>query len=105
MRLPSTDDGVRLQPHGPVKRPEDRIVLQHVRERLGVGEIVRGDEFDIGVVQAGANDVSSDAAEAVDPYFDCHRMSPLLLFRFPAARMGHPAVRFYLRGAIRPGFR
>jgi hypothetical protein len=51
---------------------EGRIVLQQVSQRLGIRQVVGCDEFDAGVVQAGSNDVSSNAAEAVDAYFDCH---------------------------------
>ena len=51
---------------------EDRVVLQQVGERLGVGQIVDRDDVDAAVVHGGAHDVAADAAEPVDPDFDGH---------------------------------
>ncbi len=52
---------------------EDGIVLEQVGEGGRGGEVVDGDEFDVGVAESGAEDVASDAAEAVDAYLYCHR--------------------------------
>jgi hypothetical protein len=41
-----------------------------MRERGGVRQVVGGDKFDVGVVQPGSDHISTDAAEAVDTYFD-----------------------------------
>ena len=48
-------------------RAEDRVVLEQVGERLRVGEVVDGDEVDVGAGRlGGAEEVAADAAEAVD---------------------------------------
>ena len=47
---------------------EDGVVLEEVGQGGGSGEVVDGDELDVGVAQCGAEDVASDAAEAVDTY-------------------------------------
>ena len=47
--------------------PEDRVVLEQVGERLRIGEVVDGDDVDVGARGLrGADDVAADAAEAVD---------------------------------------
>ncbi len=48
------------------------IVLQQMRERFSVRNVVHGDELDILVVERRAHDVASDAAEAIDADFDGH---------------------------------
>lgn len=58
-----------------VKRAENGIILQKMSEGFGVGEIVNGHEFDVVAMKPGAYHISSDAAEAVDSYFDCHCFS------------------------------
>ncbi len=52
---------------------EDGIVLEQVGQGGGGGEVVDGDEFDVGVAQSCAEYVASDAAEAVDAYLNCHK--------------------------------
>ena len=42
---------------------------------FGVGEIVNGNEFDIFVIERSAKNVSPDASESVDSYFNCHLAS------------------------------
>ena len=57
---------------------QDRVVLEQVRERFGVGEVVDGDDVDRVVVHRRAHDVAADAAEPVDTDFDGHsQVSPL----------------------------
>ena len=63
---------------------EDRVVLEQVRQRLGVGQVVDGDDVDPAVAHGGAHDVAADAAEPVDPDFDGHRK---VLRRALAVRM------------------
>ena len=70
--LSADDDRIAIHLHLFVELAEDGIVLQQVRQRLGVGEIVGGDKFDVGMMQAGADHIAADAAEAVDAYFDGH---------------------------------
>jgi hypothetical protein len=43
-----------------------------VGESRGVGEVIHGDEFDLGIVQSGADDIPANAAEAVDTNFHGH---------------------------------
>ena len=54
---------------------EDRIVLQQMRQRLGIGDVVDGDDFDGGIAQGGAENVAADASETIDAYFNCHESS------------------------------
>ena len=54
---------------------EHRVVLQQVRERVGVGEIVDRDEVDVVVAERGPHDVASDSPETVDADLDGHRRS------------------------------
>jgi len=54
------------------KIAEDGVVLQEVRERLGIGDVIDGDELNVLVVERGAHDVASDAAEAVDADLNGH---------------------------------
>ncbi len=55
---------------------EDGVVLEEVGQGGGGGEVVDGDEFDVGVAEGGAEDVASNAAEAVDAYlYCCHDFS------------------------------
>jgi len=51
---------------------EDGVVLEQVGERGGGGEVVDGDEFDVRIAEGCAENVASDAAEAVNAYLDCH---------------------------------
>jgi hypothetical protein len=46
-----------------------------VSQRGGVRQVVDGDDVDRGVAHRGAHDIPADAAEPVDPYFDCHLLS------------------------------
>ncbi len=54
---------------------EDGVVLEQVGQGRGRGEVVDGDEVDLGVGEGGAEDVAADAAEAVDAYLYCHNWS------------------------------
>ena len=57
--------------------PEDRVVVEQLGECLGVGQVVRGDPFDVGVSGlSGAEDVAPDAAEAVDSNAYWHAQDP-----------------------------
>jgi hypothetical protein len=61
---------------------EDGVVLEQVGQGGGGGEVVDGDEFDVGIAEGGAEDVASDAAEAVDANLNCHvRRPPVLSLR------------------------
>ena len=55
---------------------ENRVVLQQMGQRLGVGQIVDRDEIDVRLLLEGrAHDVAADAAEPVDTDLDCHECS------------------------------
>ena len=43
-----------------------------MREGSGIRQIIRGDKLNFGVVQPCSDDISPDAAEAVNTYFDWH---------------------------------
>ncbi len=72
----SVDDAVG-ELHVTGKRAEIRVVLEQVPHRLGVAEVVRGDDLEVRVaLQRGAEEVASDPAEAVDPY-PCRHAPPV----------------------------
>src|SRR5579863_6494513 len=54
---------------------ENGVVLEQVSESFGVREIVDCDEFDVGIIERGAQYVASDAAETVNAYFNSHLAS------------------------------
>jgi hypothetical protein len=55
-----------------------RVVLEEVRERLGIREVVDGNDFDIRnlLLLRRAEDLPPDAPEAVDSYTNGHPDSP-----------------------------
>ena len=63
------DDTIAVDADGLRQGAEQRVVLGEVGESRGVGEVVDRNKFDVGVVQAGADDVATDATEAVNSYF------------------------------------
>ncbi len=68
------DDGIAVDFDILVEVAEDGIVLRQMGEGFGVGEVVDGDEFDLGVVERCANHVAADTAKTVDAYFDRHEV-------------------------------
>ncbi|MNL55853.1 hypothetical protein D3C87_1792960 [compost metagenome] len=50
----------------------DRVVLEEVRERLGVRQVVDADELELGVLEADAQHLATDATETVNPHFGGH---------------------------------
>ena len=69
-----------------VQIAEHRVVFEKMRERLGAGEIVDGDEVDVLVAERRAHDVPADAAEPVDTYPDWHRHPPGQTFHSTISR-------------------
>ena len=66
-RLAVDDDVVVVVVDGGVETTGDRVVLEQVRERLVVGEVVHGDDLEVGALGEGGTEVvAADAAEAVD---------------------------------------
>src|SRR5206468_1364974 len=60
--------------------PQNRVVLQKMREGLRVRDVVDRHKLNILVVQRGSDDIPADAAEAVDCYLDGHAASGEGLF-------------------------
>src|SRR5712692_3099449 len=54
------------------KVAENGVVLQQMRQSQRVRDVVDRHELNVPVIQRRAHDVASDAAEAVDAYFDRH---------------------------------
>jgi hypothetical protein len=73
--LAADGDGIRVVSDGFGQGPENGIVLEQVRKRLGIGQIIDRYKFDVSVVQTRTNDVPADPAEAINTYFDCHCFS------------------------------
>src|SRR5258707_1407236 len=46
-----------------------------MREGLGIGDVVDGNELNVAVINRSTHDVAPDAAEAVDTYLDGHSSS------------------------------
>ena len=54
----------------------DRVVLQQVSEGLVVGQVVHGDDLDVrALLEGGAEEVTADAAEAVNTNAGGHFVS------------------------------
>ncbi len=68
-------DGIVLVSNFVRQITEDRIVLQQVCQRFGVGDVVDGHDFDGRIAQRRAKDVAADASETIDTYFNCHESS------------------------------
>src|SRR5208283_2826920 len=49
------------------KVSKDRVVLQEVREGLGIRDVIHGYELNVLVIQRCAHDIATDAAEALIP--------------------------------------
>jgi hypothetical protein len=54
----------------------DGVVLEQVGQRLGVGQIVDGDDLDVLRFQRGAEEHATDAPEAVDTNSNAHGRAP-----------------------------
>jgi hypothetical protein len=54
---------------------EHGIVLQQVRQRFGIRNVVYSNELNVPVSDRGAHNIASDAAKSVDAYLDGHSSS------------------------------
>ena len=54
---------------------EDRVVLEQVGQRPGIGEIVHGDEVEVLVRERGTENIASDASKSINANFYCHSAS------------------------------
>src|SRR6266404_1595541 len=84
--LPFHGDGAFGVRDGVRQVAEDGVVLQKVCERLGIGDVIDGDELNVLVVERGAHDVASDAAEAVDADLNGHYFLRWELSRIAAVK-------------------
>ena len=74
----AVDDDVAVRDaHISVKRAMDAVALQQQRIGLGIGEIVDGDDFQVGATAGDqrAQHVATDAAKAIDGDFCGHVVS------------------------------
>ena len=72
-RLAVDDDRVAVERDVGVETARDRVVLEQVRERLVVGEVVDRDDLEVAALgEGGAEEVATDPAEAVDADLDGH---------------------------------
>src|SRR5271170_3289461 len=58
---------------------QNRIIFEQVGERLRIGEIVDRHEFDIGILERGAQNIAPDASETVNAYFNSHLASVMMM--------------------------
>src|SRR6185437_3940767 len=84
-------------------RAVHRVVLEEVRERARVGEVVHRDDGDVGDVLLAqrANDLAADAAEPVDSHPNCHCWSSSCQeARSPAAGARPKVTRLMMRAPL-----
>ena len=64
----------------------NRVVLEQVRERLRVGQVVDGDDLDVGdpALDERADDAASDPSETIDSDFRRHRQNSRQFVRLRA---------------------
>ena len=51
---------------------QDRVVFEQVSQRRRAGQVVDGDKIDVFVAKRGAQNIASNAAEAVNTNLYCH---------------------------------
>src|SRR5690606_21718651 len=59
-------------------------VLEQMRQRLGVGQVVNGHELDVRIRQRNPQHRASDAPKTVDSYTHCHFATPPYAVASPA---------------------
>ena len=75
-----------------VERSERRVVLEQVRHRLLVAEVVRRDDLDVRLaLELRPEEVPSDPAEAVDAHTNRHSLLFLLRWSVAGAESRSPA--------------
>ena len=74
------DERVALDRDLALEAAVHRVVLQHVGQVLGLEQVVDADDLDVRkVLHGGAQDIATDAAEAVDTELDGHLLRFLRL--------------------------
>jgi hypothetical protein len=71
----SDGDAVSARLHVDVEVPEHGVVLEQVRQRGRIGEVVDRNEVDVVAAQRRAHDVAPNPPEPVDPDLHRHRSS------------------------------
>jgi hypothetical protein len=59
-------DGISLGANVMLQITQDRVVLQQMRQRLGVGKVIDRHQIEVLIVESGAQDIATDAAKSVD---------------------------------------
>ena len=71
------DQGVLFDLDAALERAVHGVVLEQVTKRRGVGEVVDGDELDVGAaLDRSADGETTDAAEAIDAHSNSHSVLP-----------------------------
>ena len=70
--LPSDRDAIVRRRDFVGQVAQNRVVLQQVSQRLGIGQVVDGHKFEVGIIERSAQHVAPNAAKAVNAYFNCH---------------------------------
>ena len=58
------------------QRAVDGVVLEEMRQRFGIGDVVHRDEVEPAFVETCPKHVPTDAAEAIDADTHCHGVPP-----------------------------
>jgi hypothetical protein len=85
-----------------IEIPEHRVVLQQVRKRFGVGQIVDGHKVDVRITNRSAKNITSDATESIDTNLHRHVLNPPKLNEFVSI-VGQDRLQIWDR--IPPGVR
>jgi hypothetical protein len=85
-------DDVAVAGHGCRELPVDGVVGEEMGEGRGIGDVVDGDDLQIGAPLVGrAHEAATDAAEAVDGDASGHGCSPVFEGRTPTVGRRRPA--------------
>ena len=82
------DDAVLTRLYVPFQVTEHRVILQKVRESFRIGNVIYRDDFNVVIPNGRTIEISTNATETVNAYFDCHTAP--LFFR---GRHRPPAIK------------
>ena len=54
--------------------PQHGVVLEQMRQRLCIRQVVYRYKVDVGIAERRAKDVTTNAAESIDANLDCHSL-------------------------------
>ena len=94
-------DTVSIGSNRPVEPPQDAVVLEQMGEHLRGGDVVHGDDLEVGgALPGGTQHVSPDPAEAVDANSDSHAGQPPFVAMIDAGSgpRSHPITALARRG-------